>query len=542
MVDATARHIGVRSSRELDRILALPRRDMPTDVYPEIRRILTRPGSDRQLWDDQCASLVEALDAGGLFGVLSVGSGKTLISHLLPTVLQRSAVILTTPGLMAQGTRDLAESRKNFRVRPDVKYVAYSRLSHRKHASTLERLRPGLIIADESHKLSARNTAVFKRFARYLIEHPDTIVCLLSGSIVGRSCMEFFHLLATALGEWSPCPRDYSTQKEWSEALDPVQYPRPTGMLRLLCEGLETPNEGFQRRMADTRGVVISAAPPLDLPLDVVTHDAPEAPGLDAIVAEIEERWERPDGEQFKLALEVAECVRQVRLGGFYRWIWPDGVVDVEWMDARSKYFSSVRAALKGRCPEGYDSPKLIEEALERGEWTEDDVPGWTSWLALRDRYKPKPPTEWVWVTTDPIDSIAGMVEGPTIVWTDITAVGRRMADVLECPYYGGGKESAKAILSERGDRTVVASIQAHGTGRNLQCYSRALVAGGSTGAKMWEQLLGRLHRPGQTAPRVRYDVIFRSEVQGALEFAKFVESTSGAAQRLLLANISHAS
>jgi hypothetical protein len=65
-------------------------------------------------------------------------------------------------------------------------------------------------------------------------------------------------------------------------------------------------------------------------------------------------------------------------------------------------------------------------------------------------------------------------------------------------PLYGGGAEAARAVLSERGDRGIVVSAKAHGTGTDgLQYpFGRCLLAQAPPGG--WEQVLGRLARQGQ--------------------------------------------
>jgi superfamily II DNA or RNA helicase len=83
--------------------------------------------------------------------------------------------------------------------------------------------------------------------------------------------------------------------------------------------------------------------------------------------------------------------------------------------------------------------------------------------------------------------------------------------------------------------RTVAASYRVHGEGRNLQEWSHALVLEPPQSPQRWEQLLGRMHRPGQNAPYVQYDIC--THVQGmeqALEGARFLQEVQGQPQKLL--------
>lgn len=87
---------------------------------------------------------------------------------------------------------------------------------------------------------------------------------------------------------------------------------------------------------------------------------------------------------------------------------------------------------------------------------------------------------------------------GPLVVWVDSLAFGRDLSNYLGWPFYAA---DGSGILNERGERTIIATIQAHGTGRNLQGFSKAINLCWVGGGARWEQLLGRLHREGQSRP-----------------------------------------
>jgi hypothetical protein len=70
-----------------------------------------------------------------------------------------------------------------------------------------------------------------------------------------------------------------------------------------------------------------------------------------------------------------------------------------------------------------------------------------------------------------------------------------------------------------------------------LQQYTRHLVLQPSSSGKVWEQLLGRAHRMGQTRS-VQYDVLthtptHRKAVFDAVRNADYIERTTQAPQRI---------
>ena len=57
-----------------------------------------------QLRPRQAIALYEALQMGGMFGALSVGAGKTLVSFLLPSILEAMRPVLLLPAGLIEKT------------------------------------------------------------------------------------------------------------------------------------------------------------------------------------------------------------------------------------------------------------------------------------------------------------------------------------------------------------------------------------------------------------------------------------------------------
>lgn len=517
----------VERSRELDRVLAIPRHlGYSDDQRNALQAALLKPGATMTLRACQADSLLGALEAGGLFAPLHVGAGKTLIAALLATVLDaKRPLVLTTSALEVQTRRLFKEYAHHFYIRDDVQVRSYSLLSRPEQFDLLVRLDPDLIIADEVHALRDPKSARTKRFLRFFKTHAETIFCALSGTMTKRSIKDYAHLMRLALKDWTPLPRDYPTLAEWSEALDPEPV-RPPGALKMLCEDDESPHEGFARRMRQTRGVAASPAEALGATLIVRVVEEPPSTAIAKARRDLQTTWERPDGDELTTALEVATVDHQLRLGGFYAWSTPP---DREWLRARRMYRSAVRRWLSDHSREECDSFALVERAIERGELYFEER---FEWLQHRDT--PEPPKHWVWIDESTI-AWAASREGTQLIFTDLVAVGRRVAELAGAPYFGEGPIAAKAILDETGQRSIVCSLQAHGQGRNLQMFSRALVLGVPPTGTIWEQMLGRLHRAGQLADEVEYIVpkTFEPELDRAMDDARYVEASTGQVQKL---------
>ncbi len=170
--------------------------------------------------------------------------------------------------------------------------------------------------------------------------------------------------------------------------------------------------------------------------------------------------------------------------------------------------------------------------------WAADN---WLEWRQVRDTATPE--TEAVWIDDFLARDCASWARAQIgIVWYEHVAFGAMVAKLAEIPQFGPGEESGRQLLAERGARSIVASIRSHGTGKNLQPFSRNLVANPPSDGATWEQLIGRTHRTGQIADEVacyvyRHVPAMIDALDKAKNLAAHIQGTFGGAQKLLLAS-----
>ncbi len=572
---------------DLDRILALPRRaplDDSSDRAEALVALMTerlqKPNTkcicatlDRpcitRLKPAQAWALFEIGMHGGLLGPIGVGHGKTGLDILAPMVLDncRTVVLLVPPSVVSQLLHDYQAWSQHFRVpsiiagkvgfiqagNPVIHVIPYSKLSQASATTMLERLRPDTIIADEAHKLRYRDTATTSRVTRYFFEHPDTRLCCWSGTLTSKSIRDYAHLSTYALREKSPLPLSMSEVEQWSKVIDPSDWPAPMGELERLCKPGESIHTAFNRRLVESPGVVATRAGAIDAA--IYFHErCPEVPeSVNEMLTDLRKTWMRPDGEELVDAIAVARCARELASGFYYRWIFPRGEskeLIAAWLLARKEWHQELRAKLKNR-REHLDSPLLCTKAAIR--WYDRDYTGdlprwhaktWTAWRDIRDKVQPE--TEAVWVDRYMIDDCAKWAKANKgIVWYEHTAFGRLLSEVSGLPLHEGGLDAEAKIRAEKGDTSIVASIKSHGTGRDgLQLlFNNQLVANPPVSASAWEQLLGRLHRIGQSEDEVnttvyRHTQELRDAFDKTLLYARYIQGTIGSLQKLLSANV----
>lgn len=567
IADALRRE-GVPKTPELMRVINLPRRKFDPSVYPDASILYAKgkcgrsecrycAGNGPALRPIQNALIIEAAQNSGGFAAIGVGGGKTLPSFLLHDAMGAQTTVLLVPASLREKTfSDLPELQKHFKLppvyrfedwekgKPGVYVFGYSEVSQEDNSDILEKVCPDLIVADEVQALRRRESARTRRFLRYMRKNSCKFVAM-TGSPVNDSLMDFAHLLELCLGKGSPLPADYPTLSAMADAIDNEGQPDATGIgaLALMMDDGETAREAFKKRFWETPGVIVTDEASSNLPIEI--REFPIAPPqcITDALAELDNRWAW-DGEEYDKTLDISRLQRQLTQGYFYRAVWPGGIPDREYLEKKNAWKRAVRARLTHQNRVGQDSPALLEAMAEAGAWTPVE---WADWVGVRDRPEPtRVPIEvdrwlvdltWRWLHN---------VGEPGIVWVSSPVVGKWLEE-SGIPYYGEGQdEELNKLASEcldggRPIMPIACSIAAHGTGKNLQAWSKNLVLYPPSQNTIWEQLIGRTHRPGQKADRVTVDIILASvaalrAMQGAWEDAAFVCEAIGQKQRLELA------
>jgi len=525
-------------SAEFKRIEGLPRRSWTPDATAQAAAaILEEIGLMRRtvdLWPAQATALADiALMKGGFFPI-GVGRGKAFISVLAPMMVPsiKRPVLFVPPSLRAQTKEQvLPLASRHFRTHSNLAVLGYSELSLAKNATMLEDYAPDMIILDECHRVKNRKAGRTRRLVRYFKAHPDTICVAMSGTVSNRSLRDYAHILRWCLKDVTPLPESWNELKTWAGALD-EKAARQTapGALHRLCNPGEEPRQGFRRRLTETPGVVATAEEQIGNSLTINTHRVEVPYEITARMAELRDTWTTPNGDLVTEAVEIWRHMRELALGFWYKWKYPP---PEGWMEARQVWKKYARDTLTNN-RRGLDTElQVAREAAQKGT-----VQPWIDWKGIKDEFRPV--TEAVWIDDFALDAAREWAKKPGIIWTDQVAFGKRCAEYCGLPYFGAGDDG---ILTTQAPR-IVASITAHGEGKNLQDrYWRNLVTAPPTSGKTWEQLLGRTHRAGQPVDEVLADVFLHApELQKSFEQAqadaRYLEDTLGPRQKLNFATI----
>lgn len=532
---------GVPRSSDFRRIEALPRRVWnEAEDLEEVRQLLTQVyktrGGTMDFWIVQAASLRDAADWKGLFSPASVGAGKTIVSLMAPVVMEAERPVLLVPASLRDQTlrKVLPEMRKHWKLHPNLKIVGYEELGLVKNAELLERLRPDLIVADECQNLKNTKAGRTRRVKRWMDANPNTMFVALSGTITNKSLRDYWHILAwTHKADLMPMPSRWRELQDWADALDEgllIEKTVAPGALLRFCEKGETPRQGYRRRLTETPGVVATEEGAIGTSLRIIERKVKVPGNISRLLNTMRASWETPDGDTISEATELARHAKELCCGFFYKW---DPAAPLAWMKARRAWKTYVRETLTNN-RRGLDTELQV--------WRECEArphPVFSDWKAIKDTFKPN--TVAVWESDFLVaDCIAWLNEGPGIVWTPHAQFGVALSKVSGFPYFGAGEKASRGISDAKGP--IIASVIAHGTGKNLQEWNRNLVVSCSSSGKTWEQMIGRTHRPGQQADEVTVEVYMhddalRSAWTQARSGARYIEETIGR-QKLNFADI----
>ena len=507
---------------------------------------------------------------GGIFPI-AVGGGKALTSLLAGTVLNAHAIVLTPARTLHQLHETFAEWRAHFQM-PSINIISYSKLSTQ--TDILKRLSEGhervVIVCDECHKLANFTAARTKRLMRFFKEdRPDAMFVGLSGTLTSKSLKQMAHLVELALGMNAPVPLIEGVLESMSQCLDVKGKPTQVDWNRIESlwskynneNMLATPydmrvelmREAFKTKFHATRGIVASLDSSVECSLVIDGFTMPVPEDIQSMIRSVDLDGERPDGEILPDEASRWRASRNLSIGFYYVWRWPEGVVDWDWMDARSDWNKHVRYELEHHHREGYDSPLFVwnateaqiraqggvaETAMEASllKWKEQSRKRW------KDDFgglKPQPPVDPVWVSEFYLDwfkQFLSKEKKPWIIWYESRAARDKLSD-LGITVYGEG-----SVVDTSAVETCAMSMRSQGTGLDLQQWSRNIFFEPPSSGSVAEQVLGRTHRHGQLADEVeafmpQHTESFRKSLQKAIKEAYYQRQTSGNMTKLTFAD-----
>lgn len=326
--------------------------------------------------------------------------------------------------------------------------VSYELLSQSKK-DLLAALEPAAIIADEAHRLkNIKGSARGRRFTRYIQKHKPKFAAM-SGTVTGKSILDYWHLIKAALGDHCPLPLTLHAAEEWAPVVDSGAVPSTmqTAVLRPLIDWARlhqmqgtwrrfevlTNSDGdpprfsddltgfrnsYKARLVSAPGVV-STGEELGVSLVMINSPAPvnlEDEGIKLLVKHIEKinnEMVTPSGDELKHALNRYKWLYELTSGFYNELYWPEPEVlakkeGIEFGDAEDRlararlhqakdneYGKLLREWLSRHSQPGLDSPMLIGGHMARTGGFSPEPELYDAWRAAKDLEFPGMPERW---------------------------------------------------------------------------------------------------------------------------------------------------
>lgn len=363
----------------------------------------------------------DALDAytkfSGVFGIIGVGWGKTLIAlkiahEAYKKGIHRILLLLPASGYYQLVQRDIPFYRTKTTIavpfnymgriprkqrkllaksrRPGCYIFPYSCLSTEDSIENLEYMKPGLIICDEAHYVKNRNARRTARLFNFVKKNKPEMVAL-SGTMTSKGLQDYWHIIVACLGELAPVPNTRMIAADWAEVINAstvfLNENQTKFMLPLLkwardrypeeefYENVSGIRKAYQKRMVTAPGVV--STPDSEIGTSLVIENLKienykEIEGwetLKELIDKVQNDYVTPNGDEIDHAIHTYKWLYEFSSGFYNNLVWP---TVGEYANRKSIHTEEAR--------------KLLERAKEHHEASQDYVKGFREYL----HYHPK--------------------------------------------------------------------------------------------------------------------------------------------------------
>lgn len=529
-------------------------------------------GQGKTLTTLSCAAIALSPATFGLRGAASVNRVMLIIPPNLHAQLTRHDLAWAR-GMIPLPFKvfDLTSSKRVEHAQnkaPGLYLFTYSRLSAQDAEEVISQVDPDIIIADEAHNLANRRAARTERFLRLLKTRERGFVAL-SGTMTSKTILDYAHLALYTLKNDSPLPMDRNELTYWNAALSPnsqaVGYDPNAVDLDTEDYDLFSPLVDWAAKRDPQAFRAPAGSPPLDTTdvlrtaysirrrccpgvVDSSLEDIGTSLVYDRVISgeygekiregfeRMEEEWIAPNGDEIDYALMKYKWGSELTMGYYNDLRWPEEgtthLAEAQEMHAASQlYHKALREFFQHRAKPGLDTPFLVGDHFRRhGGGIDPDL--YALWKPLNEmRHKAKeeswPERYAVPVRLDDFKIRAAVKavgawskDEAGAVWYYHNEVGRWLVEYLRAAFPdrpvifapAGADGVILDPLNQAPGCIVVASISAHGTGKNLQRLTQNLFVEGFPSAKIAEQAVGRSHRTGQTADELTMQILMGTE------------------------------
>lgn len=621
-IEEKSRNKNPHGYHEIDRVcnlpVSFPLTDEEFNAYCQANILKDAFEKGFRLKRSQAEALLWYDSTGKVFCPIGAGAGKTLVdvaiasrayrrgiqkilllipSHVYYQFVARSLpwirnqIPVQVPFIGMGNTTSAKRLQMAHSNRPGCYVLPYSCLSTRDADEVLNAIKPALIIADEAHRVSQRRAARTRRLDHFVKKHQPGFVPL-SGTITGKTVMEYHHLISWALRESSPLPLSPQMASEWGQFIDakaeytgtnagPItkviewarqNFPDVTGK-ETISNDVTGFRKAYRLRLTTAPGVVATAD--TDVTCSLYLSNRPvvyseKAAGwirLKQLMDQIVDNYITPNGDQIEHAIHTFKWLYELSAGFYNELVWPAaedyakrkglsdrGAIDVLERaqihhDLQQILAKELRKWLSSYYRPGLDTPFLVYSDMNQHgakNVGRDLYAAWQDKKAAEFEGMPERDSNAIRVFDYKVKAAvawAEELEGGGIVWAHNQEMVRWIHDSIPGSLLADAGEASNRRITDPNNskKIIVASISAHGEGKELQHFQNQYYVQWPRPAKVAEQVLARLHRLGQTADELiavtnNTTLFDQLNFAACLNDALYIQQTTGNQQRVIYA------
>lgn len=500
-------------------------------------------------------------------------------------------------GRPAKARKQIAKSNKK-----GLYIMSYSQLSVKDTSDLLGWIDPTYLGLDEAHRVSNPTAARTKRINRVIEDKGrDLAMVAVSGTVTQKGVGDYHHLIRSTTRQGCPLPLTRTLALEWGAIIDAEQVQwknAPTGKERNTGPGALVPliewarehfpdetfgdaTEDFRRayrlRLTTSPGVVASGEADIGTSLIFENKEVPNYKSCEGweslkdLIDQVDEAWLTPNHDQIEHAFHMWKWLYELSAGFYNELVWPSVrqyaerkritmeeskdilIRAIQHHEVGQEYAKALRQWLERHARPKLDTPLLVGQSMfqHQSKYVGKDLYGmWREWKDLDFEGRPDRDSRAVRVCPYKINEAVRWAQEDIaghggIIWYHHQEIGRWLFEVardagLDCLLCPAGPEGNERVRDERNkDKILIASITAHGEGKNLQHFEYQTFVQWPRSAKVAEQVLGRLHRNGQKADELYVRMMNTLEFDkinfaACLNDALYIHQSTGTRQKLV--------
>jgi hypothetical protein len=425
-----------------------------------------------------------------------MGSGKTLISLLIPLIVPcRRPLLIVPPAAQKDFKLEFSEKRKLIPELMPIRMLSSGMLSTEKGKNLIKEIAPDLIIVDEVQMYQNFEAVRTYKMFEY-INKMNVRFFGLSATCLSYEVEKFAHILQMVAKDNNPLPNSREIVLMMKELFkDEESYKNNVNLFSVRSRIINTSRydtleDWLPKRLTQCENIVTSNIVSSNQPLSILEYKYPIPDGLSKHIKKLDDDWVLPNGEPIVEAIEWHIQMNYMSLGFYRVQVFSDLSLKTAYLESRRDWFKVIRGYMLYHRTDILDAPSVVTRLAEKGRLNRSEQRAYERYLKYS---KVEVVNDYVDVVepsfiSDRVSEFTSQHENLLVWFTH-----NRVAEKTGLEYFTKGD----TILDPK-KRHIALSANSFYAIKNLQAWNNNLLLEPILEAKRFRQLVARTHRMGQ--------------------------------------------